>query len=139
MSRPTRWPHVRPVDVRARDGIAVLQFISIADARFEAYRRGVDFIQRHIFPGGMLPSVAVVGAQAAAAGLSLEPVTTFAQGYAATLAAWAHRFQAAWPALREQGFDEAFRRKWEYYLAYCEGGFRGGILDVGIYRLRHAG
>jgi cyclopropane-fatty-acyl-phospholipid synthase len=123
----------------APHGTAVLQFISIAEQRFAAYRAGVDFIQRHIFPGGLLPTIGAVRAEAARAGLAVETVAQFAAGYAATLAEWRRRFQAAWPALRTQGFDERFGRKWDYYLAYCEAGFRSGALDVGIYRLRHAG
>ncbi len=123
-------------DRMAAGGHAVLQFISIAEDRFAAYRDGADFIQRHIFPGGMLPSVAAMQSEASRAGLVLETALTFAAGYAATLAAWRRRFLAAWPVLREQGFDEAFRRKWEYYLAYCEAGFRTGILDVGLYVVR---
>ncbi len=123
----------------APHGVAVLQFISIAEHRFAAYRAGVDFIQRHIFPGGLLPTVGAVRAEAARAGLAMETVAQFAAGYAATLAEWRRRFLAAWPTLRAQGFDDRFARKWEYYLAYCEAGFRSGLLDVGLYRLRHAG
>ncbi len=134
------WPEFfgRIAACLAPGGVAVLQFISIADARFAAYRDGVDFIQKHIFPGGMLPSVPVLHAVTARAGLTMQAVRTFAPGYAATLAHWRTRLHAAWPALRGQGFDERFRRKWEYYLAYCEAGFHTGLLDVGIYRLRHA-
>lgn len=133
------WPvyFARIASALAPGGIAVLQFISIAEPRFAAYRSGVDFIQKHVFPGGLLPSVAAVRTEAGRAGLAMETVTQFAAGYATTLAEWRRRFHAAWPGLRTQGFDERFRRKWEYYLAYCEAGFRTGLLDVGIYRLRH--
>lgn len=123
-------------DRLAAGGHAVLQFISIAEDRFAAYRDGADFIQRHIFPGGMLPSVPAMQVEATRAGLVMETAVTFAPGYAATLAAWRRRFLGAWPTLCEQGFDERFRRKWEYYLAYCEAGFRTGILDVGLYVVR---
>ncbi len=123
------------------DGIGVLQFISIAEDRFDAYRAGVDFIQAHIFPGGLLPTVTAMQREAERAGLVLETVTQFAASYAATLAEWRRRFHAAWPRIAARGFDERFRRKWEYYLAYCEAGFRSGLLNVGIYRLHplHAG
>jgi cyclopropane-fatty-acyl-phospholipid synthase len=116
-------------------GAAVLQVISIEDARFEAYRRGIDFIQRYIFPGGMLPTVAVMRDQVARAGLSLTHLETFGASYARTLAEWQNRFQRAWNSIAELGFDQRFKRMWEYYLAYCEAGFRSGAIDVGLYRI----
>ncbi|SFN41523.1 cyclopropane-fatty-acyl-phospholipid synthase family protein [Variovorax sp. OV329] len=120
------------------DGCAVLQVILIDDASFAGYRRGADFIQRHIFPGGMLPSNAALREQAARAGLRIECTDRFGASYARTLVEWRERFEAAWPQLQAQGFDEAFRRLWRYYLCYCEAGFRAGRVDVGLYRLRHA-
>jgi cyclopropane-fatty-acyl-phospholipid synthase len=119
-------------------GVGVLQVISINDGRFAAYRQGADFIQRHVFPGGMLPSIGVMREQIARAGLVLTRLETFGASYGRTLAEWAGRFQAAWPTLAAKGFDERFRRKWEYYLAYCEAGFRTGAIDVGLYRFEHA-
>jgi cyclopropane-fatty-acyl-phospholipid synthase len=121
----------------AKRGTAVLQIISIADSKFESYRAQPDFIQRHIFPGGMLPSPAILRRQIAAAGLTLAHAETFGASYAATLAEWRHRFHRSWPALAKLGFDERFYRKWDYYLAYCEGGFRAGAIDVGLYRIAH--
>jgi len=126
-------------DRLAPGGIAVLQVITIAEERFAAYRRGADFIQRHIFPGGMLPTPNIIAREAAAAGLRLDHEERFGASYARTLAAWQHRFQEARPAITGLGFDERFQRLWQYYLAYCEGGFRAGAIDVGFYRLRHAG
>ncbi len=117
-------------------GIAVLQVITMAEDRYAAYETSADFIQRHIFPGGMLPSDGVMRSGIAAAGLLLDGVRTFGMSYARTLADWRIRFQAAWPQLRWMGFDDGFKRKWEYYLSYCEAGFRTGALDVGLYRLR---
>jgi cyclopropane-fatty-acyl-phospholipid synthase len=114
---------------------AVLQVISIAEDRFDTYLRRPDFIQRHIFPGGMLPTVEIMRREIAAAGLKLVSLERFGQSYAATLAEWHRRFEAAWHDLRTQGFDERFRRKWRYYLQYCEGGFRAGAIDVGLYTL----
>jgi cyclopropane-fatty-acyl-phospholipid synthase len=112
-------------------GRAGLQAITIAEHRFPAYRRGADFIQTHIFPGGMLPSPGVLAREIGRAGLVREAELTFGGDYARTLAAWNARFQAAWPGLRgSPGFDERFRRLWTYYLAYCEAGFRTGTLDV---------
>jgi cyclopropane-fatty-acyl-phospholipid synthase len=66
-------------------------------------------------------------------------VQHFGDSYAATLAEWQRRFQLAWPRLRGLGFDDGFKRKWEYYLAYCEAGFRAGSIDVGLYELTHSG
>ncbi len=127
--------------VRARlkpGGIAGLQIITIADAFFAEYRRSADFIQLYIFPGGMLPSPDALRTIATGQGLGFETVRTFALSYAETLRRWRERFQARWPAIAAQGFDERFRRMWEYYLAYCEGGFRAGTIDVGQFRLTRA-
>lgn len=117
-------------------GSAVLQAIVIEDRRFEGYRRGCDFIQRHVFPGGMLPCPAAIQQQAERAGLIVEHVETFGDSYALTLAEWRRRFVKAWPALAKLGFDDRFRRLWTYYLCYCEAGFRAGAIDVGFWRLR---
>ena len=135
------WP-VYFETLRARlkpDGVAVLQVITIADEHFEDYRRGADFIQRFIFPGGMLPSVGAMRAEAARAGMSFTVAETFGLDYARTLVEWRERFSAAWPAIEALGFDASFKRLWEYYLCYCEAGFRSGRVDVGLYTLRHAG
>ena len=119
-------------------GIAALQVITIDEARFEGYRRTPDFIQRHIFPGGMLPTKAVIASQARAAGLTLVSTQSFGDDYAKTLVEWRKRFLAAWPKIEAMGFPERFRRLWEYYLCYCEAGFRAGTIDVGFYVLRTA-
>ncbi len=119
-------------------GVAVLQVITIEERRFEPYQRNVDFIQRYIFPGGMLPSQSVMRRHIAEAGLELQSAETFGESYARTLAAWNSRFQAAWPAIEQMGFPTTFKRMWEYYLCYCEAGFRTGTIDVGLYRLGHA-
>jgi cyclopropane-fatty-acyl-phospholipid synthase len=119
----------------APGGVAVLQVITIADEKFSAYLRSPDFIQRYIFPGGMLPTPSIMERQIAEAGLSLDTVETFGLSYARTLAEWRRRFHDAWPRLRASGLDEIFGRKWDYYLAYCEAGFRAGSIDVGLYRI----
>lgn len=111
-------------------GIIGLQIITIADRYFEAYRRGADFIQRHVFPGGMLPSPAVLESQLERAGMKTLSETYFGLDYARTLAAWNQRFQHAWPELSQLGFDQRFKRLWEYYLTYCEAGFKAGWTDV---------
>jgi cyclopropane-fatty-acyl-phospholipid synthase len=135
------WPvyFARLRQCLASSGRAVLQVITIAERYYDSYRRDPDFIQRHIFPGGMLPSVSVLRAQIEQAGLSLRSIQHFGDSYAATLAEWQRRFQHAWPRLQGLGFDDTFKRKWEYYLAYCEAGFRAGSIDVGLYEVTHAG
>jgi cyclopropane-fatty-acyl-phospholipid synthase len=134
------WPtYFRTLHDRlAPGGVAVLQVITIAEDRFAGYRRDADFIQRHIFPGGMLPSPSILRAQVAAAGLTLDHAQTFGESYARTLADWHERFVQALPRVAGCGLDERFQRLWRYYLAYCEGGFRAGAIDVGLYRLRRA-
>jgi cyclopropane-fatty-acyl-phospholipid synthase len=116
-------------------GIAVLQVITIDEARFDAYRGSADFIQRHIFPGGMLPTKAIIVELSARAGLKLVSTQSFGQSYAATLSEWRKRFLASWPSIAEMGFPERFRRLWDYYLCYCEAGFRAETIDVGFYVL----
>lgn len=120
-------------------GVVVLQAITIADKHFSDYRRGVDFIQHCIFPGGMLPSPRVLREQARHAGLVIEASRCFGMDYARTLAQWRRRFLEAWPQIELLGFDAAFKRLWTYYLSYCEAGFRAGRVDVGLYRLGVAG
>jgi cyclopropane-fatty-acyl-phospholipid synthase len=115
------------------DGIAVLQVITISEARYNNYEQGVDFIQRYIFPGGMLPSKEIMREQIARAGFEIRSLENFGKSYAQTLAEWNRRFQDAWPAIQTFGFDKRFKHMWEYYLAYCEAGFESGILDVGLY------
>jgi cyclopropane-fatty-acyl-phospholipid synthase len=116
----------------------VLQAITIAEDHFENYRRNPDFIQKYIFPGGMLPTVQILREQIADAGLRLVSSEQFGSSYARTLAEWADRFQAAWPAIEKLGFDTRFRRMWEYYLAYCQAGFEVGVLNVGLYKVTRA-
>ena len=120
----------------APGGTALLQVITIREDRFESYRSGSDFIQHYIFPGGMLPTATIIAKQATDAGLDLVTVETFRQGYADTLAEWRRRFAAAAAEVDALGFDAQFRRLWDYYLCYCEAGFRTGTIDVGLYVLK---
>ena len=108
-------------------GHAAIQFISIADDVFDDYRQSADFIQGYIFPGGMLVSERRFRALAEARGLLWRDERRFGHDYAETLKAWCARFDAA--TLPPQ-FDSRFRNLWRYYLNYCEGGFRGGGIDV---------
>jgi cyclopropane-fatty-acyl-phospholipid synthase len=119
----------------AEGGAAVLQAITIDEQRFTQYRARPDFIQRFIFPGGMLPTVAMIRGFAERAGLTLVAHDAFAQSYARTLAEWRRRFLAAWPQIAPLGFDTRFKRMWEYYLAYCEVGFALGAIDVAQFKL----
>lgn len=134
------WPTYFGTLARALkpDGRAVLQVISIADDRFEDYRRDTDFIQKHVFPGGFLPSKSAFARAVEAAGLRLEAAEHFGLSYAETLAEWRRRFHAHWDEIAPLGFDDRFRRLWDYYLAYCEAGFREGTIDVGLYTLTKA-
>jgi cyclopropane-fatty-acyl-phospholipid synthase len=119
-------------------GRCIIQAITIEDALFHRYRRGTDFIQRHIFPGGMLPSPTVLQRQAEAAGLMVDGDFAFGRDYARTLAIWHQRFLANLAAVRGQGFPERFVRMWRFYLSYCEAGFETGDIDVHHYELVHA-
>lgn len=111
-------------------GFAGIQAITIQDRFFQSYRREVDFIQRYVFPGGMLPSPDVLKSLGDKFGVPVIRERIFGQDYAKTLASWRDNFRAAWPNLTPLGFDERFRRLWEYYLAYCEAGFLSGNIDV---------
>ena len=111
-------------------GLAGIQAITIQDSIFQHYRREVDFIQRYVFPGGMLPSPAVLKAFGERFGIPVIRERIFGQDYAKTLAIWRENFRVAWPNLTPSGFDDRFRRMWEYYLAYCEAGFLSGNIDV---------
>jgi cyclopropane-fatty-acyl-phospholipid synthase len=119
-------------------GLCVLQAITIAEDRFVAYCRRPDFIQRYIFPGGFLPTRTLLREAIEAAGLKLQAVETFGDSYALTLREWRRRFLNAWPEIAEQGFKPSFKRLWNYYLCYCEAGFRASAIDVGLYSLSHA-
>ena len=112
-------------------GRAGLQIITIDDARFENYRTNTDFIQKYIFPGGMLPSPERLRAEIRQAGLELTAESMFGDCYARTLRLWRRAFLRNWPAIAALGYSARFRRLWEYYLSYCEAGFRRNTIDVG--------
>ena len=120
------------------EGRAVIQSITIRDDLFATYRRGTDFIQQYIFPGGMLPSRAEFRAQAARQGLVVRDEYAFGVDYARTLALWRDAFDAKWPQIAALGFDEPFRRLWRLYLSYCEAGFLAGNIDVVQFELARA-
>ncbi|PKQ16894.1 MAG: SAM-dependent methyltransferase [Actinobacteria bacterium HGW-Actinobacteria-7] len=131
------WPVFfrRVRELLPQGGAAALQVITIEEPRFEDYRNHPDFIQRHIFPGGMLPSPERFADSASSEGLQVGEPAFFGPSYARTLAEWRQRFEAAAPHVRTLGFDERFIRMWRYYLAYCQAGFSGGTIDVMQVRL----
>ena len=127
------WPAYLDAIARSlnQGGRAAIQYIAIDDAIFEAYSHSADFIQRYIFPGGMLLSQSRFRALAGARGLEWRDQTDFGLDYAKTLKIWRDRFNAAVDEGRlPAGFDEKFVRLWRFYLMYCEGGFRGGGINV---------
>ena len=125
---PTYFQQLR--DRLKTGGLAGLQVITIQETMFSHYRSEMDFIRRYIFPGGMLPTGKIMRDLGEKYGLALATERIFGLDYANTLAQWRNSFYAAWPNLTKLGFDERFRRMWEYYLSYCEAGFRAGTIDV---------
>ena len=111
-------------------GTAGLQIITIRNEAFEQYRKRPDFIQRYIFPGGMLPSPDALEKVTQEQGLMLESERIFAQDYARTLMEWRMLFWQKWEEVRKLGFDQRFKRMWEFYLHYCEAGFGTESIDV---------
>jgi cyclopropane-fatty-acyl-phospholipid synthase len=131
------WPEYfnKIRNVLDRKGSAVLQIITINEDSFDTYRRSADFIQRYIFPGGMLPSVNALKNEISAAKLQITDVSMFGDSYAETLMQWRYSFEAAWSKIEQLGFDNRFKRMWEMYLCYCEGGFRARAINVGQYKI----
>ncbi len=109
---------------------ATLQIITIEEGLFESYRKGVDFIQKHIFPGGMLPSPSALRTQVARAGLVETGAIRFGESYSDTLRRWNDTFNSRWHEIATLGFDDRFRRMWSFYLTSCAACFRSGTTDV---------
>lgn len=126
------WPvYFDTVRERLKPGRnATLQIITLQDKRFEIYRKGVDFIQKYIFPGGMLPSPTVLRQEIEKARLSLVGSVEFGESYSQTLRRWHEIFNARWDEIAHLGFDARFQRMWNFYLTSCAGAFRGGNCDV---------
>ena len=135
----TWWPAYFATVAKALKpgGRAVIQSITIDERLFASYRRGTDFIQQYIFPGGMLPSRAAFRKAAERQGLRVTEEYAFGIDYARTLEAWHRSFEARWPRIAALGFDDSFRRLWRLYLSYCEAGFRAGNIDVVQFELAH--
>jgi cyclopropane-fatty-acyl-phospholipid synthase len=111
-------------------GRAAIQSIVIADGAYERYRRSSDFIREYIFPGGMLPTAALIERHARAAGLAVRETFDFGPDYAETLRRWRRAFDAAQAGIRALGFDERFLATWRFYFDYCEAGFNAGRVSV---------
>ena len=117
-------------------GTAVIQAITIDEDRFERYKRSPDFIQKHIFPGGFLTTKTMMRDLAKNSELDLCHAEYFGDSYARTLRQWRSNFLSSWPEIHKLGYDLRFKRMWDFYLAYCEGGFRAKSIDVGLYVYR---
>ncbi|SMY09590.1 SAM-dependent methyltransferase [Flavimaricola marinus] len=126
------WPvYFETVRERLKPGKnATLQIITVADRRWEVYKRGVDFIQKYIFPGGMLPSPKVLREQVEKAGLKVAHSIEFGESYNLTLRRWHETFNDRWDQVSALGFDERFRRMWNFYLTSCAATFHSGNCDV---------
>jgi len=132
------WPaYFRAVRERLRPGrVASLQVITIADRLFNRYRRRTDFVQKYIFPGGMLPSRAELRREFAAAGLEMLGSIEFPDSYSHTLREWREAFNSRWSEVANLGFDQHFHRMWDFYLAVSAAGFRAGTTNVSQFALR---
>ena len=113
-----------------KDGSAALQGITIRDDLFDRYKRSEDFIQKYIFPGGFLPSVNLMKTLIKKNKLNLIKVNSYPDDYARTLANWRINFFKAWNSITPLGFDETFKRMWEFYLSYCEAGFKSKNINL---------
>ena len=112
------------------NGTAAIQGIVIKDDLFERYRANEDFIQKYIFPGGFLPSIKFMENIIKKNDLKLEKINTYSDDYARTLATWRENFLGVWEKISPLGFDEYFKRMWEFYLSYCEGGFKSRNINL---------
>ena len=126
------WPsYFNTLRDRLKPGkLATLQIITGQDRRWKVYKRGVDFIQKYIFPGGMLPSPTVLRQQVEKAGLAVEKSIEFGKSYNLTLRRWHETFNEKWDDIAAMGFDERFKRMWNFYLTSCASTFDSGNCDV---------
>jgi cyclopropane-fatty-acyl-phospholipid synthase len=126
------WPvYFDTVRERLKPGRnATLQIITVEDRRFESYRRGVDFIQKYIFPGGMLPGPSILRDQIRRAGLEVRRSIEFGESYSQTLRRWNEVFNDKWEDIAQLGFDERFQKMWNFYLTSCAAAFHYGNCDV---------
>ena len=113
-----------------KDGTAAIQGIAIKNELFDRYRANEDFIQKYIFPGGFLPSINFMEKLIKKNDLKLEKINTYSDDYARTLATWRENFLGVWDKISPLGFDDYFKRMWEFYLSYCEGGFKSRNINL---------
>jgi cyclopropane-fatty-acyl-phospholipid synthase len=132
------WPvFFNSVRDRLKPGAqATLQIITVADSIFDRYRSSVDFIQKHIFPGGMLPSPKALRAQVEQAGLDFRHSIEFGKSYSLTLRRWYESFNEHWEEIAQMGFDQRFKNMWDFYLTSCASGFEYGTTDITQVTLR---
>ena len=114
----------------ANSGTAAIQAITIDDNLFDRYKNKQDFIQKYIFPGGFLPSKNSLNKHVSENGLTIKSYDSYADHYSNTLALWRNEFNKKWDLIKNQGFDSTFKRMWEFYLSYCEAGFKSKNIDL---------
>ena len=114
----------------ANNGTAAIQAITIDDSLFDRYKNKQDFIQKYIFPGGFLPSKNSINKYVSENGLTIKSYDSYANHYSSTLALWRNEFNKKWDLIKNQGFDSTFKRMWEFYLSYCEAGFKSKNIDL---------
>jgi len=114
----------------ASSGTAAIQAITIDDSLFDRYKNKQDFIQKYIFPGGFLPSKNSLNKHISNNGLTIKSYDSYANHYSSTLALWRSEFNKKWDQIKNQGFDLTFKRMWEFYLCYCEAGFKSKNIDL---------
>ncbi len=112
------------------DGRAAIQAITIDDNMFDRYKNKTDFIQKYIFPGGFLPSKNIINKYVSENGLAIKSYDSYADHYSDTLAIWRNEFNKKWDLIKKQGFDLTFKKMWEFYLSYCEAGFKSKNIDL---------
>jgi len=118
-------------------GKAAIQAITIDDKLYSRYKRKEDFIQKYIFPGGFLPSKKLLEKIAETKQLQIEVLEDFNQSYVKTLSMWREKFNKKWPRIKSLGYDDRFKRIWNYYLSYCEAGFCEDSIQISIFKLSH--
>ena len=114
----------------ANGGTAAIQAITIDDSLFDRYKNKQDFIQKYIFPGGFLPSKNIINKYVSDNGLTIKSYDSYADHYSSTLSLWRNEFNKKWDLIKNQGFDSTFKRMWEFYLSYCEAGFKSKNIDL---------
>ena len=112
------------------DGTAAIQAIVIDDKLYKRYKTKEDFIQKYIFPGGFLPSKNSLEQLSTKNGLKLDLMNSYGEHYSDTLRIWRDEFQKKWDLISKQGFDLTFKKMWDFYLSYCEAGFKSKNIDL---------